>query len=185
MTDCALTGSSKVPRCFTAGLQERYRCSRDPSGNLTLYDMLKSGQARPSSGCASRVPGTWITPGILPVERRKAVGCTEAEQTSCTTSSDRQAKRWRAPQGADGQQGSLCSKTDVAGRTLPACHAPLACYPLKSGALVGAGLGYCTDTPNDMDQVHNKRPRLRPERWCGRVCVRRRASRTARDSSAA
>jgi hypothetical protein len=82
-----------------------------------------------------------------------AIGRTEAEQIFCTISSDRQAKRWRAPQGADGQQGSLCSKTDVAGRTLPACHAPLACYPLKSGALVGAGLGYCTDTPNDMDQV--------------------------------
>jgi len=142
MTDCALTGSSKVPRCFTAGLQERYRCSRDPSGNLTLYDMLKSGQARPSSGCTERTPGILLDEHAWRLDARRQ-----------SKSSARSAARWRAPQGADGQQGSLCSKTDVAGRTLPACHAPLACYPLKSGALVGAGLGYCTDTPNDMDQV--------------------------------
>lgn len=41
----------------------------------------------------------------------------------------------------------------MAGRHLPACRAPLACSPLKTGALVGTALGYCTDTPNDMDQV--------------------------------
>ena len=46
ITDCTPTGEAKVPRCFTAGLQERYRCAREPQGNLTLYDLIKSGQAR-------------------------------------------------------------------------------------------------------------------------------------------
>lgn len=46
ITDCTPTGDAKVPRCFTAGLQERYRCAREPQGNLTLYDLIKSGQAR-------------------------------------------------------------------------------------------------------------------------------------------
>ena len=43
----------------------------------------------------------------------------------------------------------------MAGRHLPACRADrhLACWPMKEGALVGTGLGYCTDTPNDMDPV--------------------------------
>ncbi len=145
MTDCALTGSSKVPRCFTAGLQERYRCSRDPSGNLTLYDMLKSGQARPSSGCTERTPGILLDEHAWRLDARRQ---SKSSARSAATGRQSAGARRRGRTGS-----SLCSKTDVAGRTLPACHAPLACYPLKSGALVGAGLGYCTDTPNDMDQV--------------------------------
>lgn len=70
-----------------------------------------------------------------------------------------------AAQGADGQQGSLCSGSEVAGRQLPACRAErqLACWPMKQGPLVGTGLGYCTDTPNDMDPVRSHAPGSRPQ----------------------
>ena len=57
VTDCTPTGDAKVPRCFTAGLQERYRCAREPQGNLTLYDLIKSGQAR--SDLASTYTTHW------------------------------------------------------------------------------------------------------------------------------
>ena len=51
-------------------------------------------------------------------------------------------------QATDGKPGSLCSMSGgpVAGYNMSACTQQLVCAPMKSGKLVGTGIGFCNLT---------------------------------------